>query len=329
MPRIIRFHELGGPDVLKLEEEPTPEPAPGEVRLRIKAIGLNRADVMFRTGQYLERAALPSRLGFEAAGIVEALGEGVVDFAVGDGVGVIPGAPLGRYGTYAEQLIIPTTNLLRQPAGLTDIEAAALWMSYLTPYGGLVEAGRLQAGDWVLISAATSSVGLAAIQIARQLGARPIATTLSSDKREALLQAGAEAVIATREEPLAERLMDISGDGVNLAFDAVGGPQITELAEALVPGGMLIAHGALSPEPTPFPLKLALRKSLTMRGYVYTEVTANPASLARAHAFLTDGVRSGHLKPQVDRIFDLEEVVEAHRYLESNQQFGKVVLRVR
>ncbi len=180
--------------------------------------------------------------------------------------------------------------------------------------------------DWVVISAASSSVGLAAIQIARQAGARPIATTLTSAKRDALLAAGAYAVIATQEESLVQRLQEHTGGMLNCAFDAVGGPQVVDLAEAMVAKGNIVIHGALSSEDTPFPLKLALKKSLTFRGYVYTEVTKNTDSLARAQHFIAQGIASGTLRPHIDRTFSLDEVVDAHRYLESSQQFGKVVL---
>lgn len=326
MSRIVRFHSLGGPDVLRLEEREIPEPGAGEVLIKVEAIGLNRADVMFRTGRYLENATFPSQMGFEAAGTVLATGPGVEGVRAGDAVGVLPGFDTSKYGTYADHAIIPQAYVLPQPPGLTNIQAAGLWMAYLTAYGGLIEAGRLLAGDWVVISAASSSVGLAAIQIARQAGAHPIATTLTSAKRDALMEAGAYAVIATQEEPLGQRLQEHTGGRLNCAFDAVGGPLVADLAEAMAPGGNIVIHGALSPEDTPFPLKLALKKSLTFRGYVYTEVTKNTDCLARAQDFIAQGIASGTLRPHIDRTFSLNEVVDAHRYLESNQQFGKVVL---
>lgn len=326
MSRVVRFHSLGGPQVLQLETRQIPEPGANEVLIQVEAIGLNRADVMLRTGQYLEKATLPSQLGFEASGAVLSCGRNVQDFQPGDAVGTLPGFALSRYGVYADHVVIPAAYVLRRPEGLSHIQAAALWMAYLTAYGGLIEAGRLRANDWVVISAASSSVGLAAIQLARQAGARPIATTLTSDKSDALLEAGAHAVIATQEEALGERLQELTGGELNCAFDAVGGPQVVQLAEAMAPGGHLVIHGALSPASTPYPLKLALRKSLTFRGYVYTEVTTHADVLKRAQQFIAQGIAAGSLQPHIDRTFPLAEVVEAHRYLESNQQFGKVVL---
>ena len=329
MSRVVRFHRLGGPEVLQIETRPVPEPGPDEVLIEVQAIGLNRADVMFRKGQYLEKATLPSPLGFEAAGTVVSRGRNARQFEVGDRVGTLPGFDLSRYGVYADHVAIPEAYVLRQPEGLSGVSAAALWMAYLTAYGGLLEAGRLRPDEWVLISAASSSVGLAAIQIAKQAGARPIATTLTSAKRDALLAAGAVDVIATQEESLGERLRDLTGGQLHCALDAVGGPQVVELAEAMAKGGRIVIHGALSPEATPFPLKLALRKSLSFRGYVYTEVTTDSHALARAQKFITKGVASGTLLPHIDSTFLLADIVEAHRHLESNQQFGKIVITTR
>lgn len=328
MSRVVRFHELGGPDVLRLEQRAIPVPAAHEVLINVIAIGLNRADMMFRTGQYLEKAQPPCLLGFEAVGTVVALGTSVDGFAVGDMVGVLPGFELGKYGTYAEHALIPASHVFPQPAGLSPVEAAGLWMAYLTAYGGLVEAGRLKRDDWVVITAASSSVGLAAIQIARQVGARPIAVTLTGDKRDALLAAGAEAVISTSEERLPERLAALAPQGIQCAFDAVGGPQILDLAGAMARRGHIVVHGALSPEPTPYPLKIALRHSLTLRGYVYTEVTGDPIALERARGFIAEGISAGFLRPHVDKVFALGDVVAAHRYMESGQQFGKIVMTV-
>ena len=326
MSRVVRFHSLGGPDVLRLEEREIPEPGTGEVLIKVEAIGLNRADVMFRTGRYLEKATFPSQMGFEASGTVLSTGSDVEHVRAGDLVGVLPGFDSSKYGTYADHAVIPQAYVLPQPQGLTSVQAAGLWMAYLTAYGGLLEAGRLMANDWVAISAASSSVGLAAIQIARQAGARPIAITLTGSKCDALMEAGAHAVIATEEESLEQRLHEYTAGVLNCAFDAVGGPQVVTLAEAMAPRGHIVIHGALSPEDTPFPLKLALKKSLTFRGYVYTEVTENPDRLARAQHFIAQGIASGTLRPHIDRTFSLDDVIDAHRYLESGQQFGKVVL---
>lgn len=324
--RVVRVHAIGGPEVLRIDQLSVEPPAPDEVGIQVLAIGLNRADVMFRRNTYIEKPMLPSRLGFEAVGRVTALGAGVHGFQVGQRVSVIPGAPLGAHGTCADWVNVPAAHVLPCPEGLTDGQAAALWMSYGTAYGALIEVCRIGEGQRVLITAANSTVGLAAIQIARAAGAIPICTVLTENLRQPLLKAGAYAVIVLDNEVLAQGLAAAAPDGIDAAFDAVGGPQVTDIAEATRPRGTIVIHGALSNEPTPFPLKVALRKNLSLRGYYYTEVTDDPAALSRAQSFLADGIAAGIISPWIDRSFTLDEIADAHRYLESEQQFGKVVV---
>jgi NADPH:quinone reductase-like Zn-dependent oxidoreductase len=329
MARIIRFHETGGPEVLRLEEVDLPSPKAGEVRIAVKALGLNRAEAMFRAGQYLEEPQLPARLGYEAAGTVEAVGEGVQGLAPGDAVSTIPAFSQNQYGVYGEVALAPAFAVVKHPSSLSWQEAAAIWMQYATAYGALIQVANLQAGDTVLIPAASSSVGLAATQIANLLGATPIALTRRSDKRQPLLDAGAAHVVTTEEEDLVDRVNEITGGkGARVAFDPVAGPTLAKLAGAAAPGGIIIEYGALSPEPAPFPLLEVLSKSLTLRGYVLFEITGNPAKLEAAKKFIVDGLASGRLKPVIAKVFPLDEIVEAHRFLESNQQFGKIVVQV-
>ena len=329
MPKIVRFHETGSAEVLKLENLPLTEPAAGEVRLKVEAIGLNRAEVMFRQGQYLEAPEFPSRIGYEAAGTVDAVGPGVSDLRIGDRVSTIPSFSMGKYGVYGESAIVPATSVAPYPANLSPLEGTAIWMQYLTAYGALVEYGHLQKGDSVLITAASSSVGLAAIQIAKSAGALTVATTRSADKKPFLLDSGADQVIVTDEEDLTERVMSITaGHGARIAFDPVAGPFIEKLAEAAAPGGIIFEYGALSPNPTPFPLFSALGKGLTLRGYTLFEIVRDPEMLSRGKQFIYDGLKSGNLKPIIDRTFPLDAIVDAHRYMESNQQKGKIVIRV-
>jgi NADPH:quinone reductase-like Zn-dependent oxidoreductase len=177
MPKIVRFHETGGADVLKLEDLPLAEPGKGEVRLKVEAIGLNRAEIMFRKGQYLETPQLPSRLGYEAAGVIDAVGSDVTDLQVGDRVSTIPSFPMGQYGVYGESAIVPAYAAAKYPDTLSAVEGAAIWMQYMTAFGALIQYGNIQKNDQVLITAASSSVGLAAIQIVKAAGGVAIATT--------------------------------------------------------------------------------------------------------------------------------------------------------
>jgi NADPH:quinone reductase-like Zn-dependent oxidoreductase len=329
MTRVVRFHEYGGPNVLRIEDVPVAKPGPGEVQIRVKALGLNRAETLLRSGNYIERPALPSGLGLEAAGLVEALGEGVEGFAVGDVVSVIPPISMVAYPAYGELATFPAHHIVKHPQSLSFEEAAATWMPFLTAYGALVDIGRLTKDEFVVITAASSSVGLAAIQIARFIGAIPIAVTRTSRKKQALLDFGAAHVVASQEEDLEARLKQITGDvGARLVLDAIGGPIFEPLTAAMSKGGILFEYGGLSTEPTPFPLFTVLGKTLNLRGYLVHEIVSDPARLGVAKQFITGGLASGHFKPVIARTFAFEDIADAHRYLESNEQFGKIVVTV-
>ncbi len=329
MPKIIRFHEMGGAEVLKVENVPLTEPGQGEVRLKVEAIGLNRAEAMFRQGQYLEQPELPSRLGYEASGIVDAVGPGTSGIQIGDRVSVIPSFSMGTYGVYGESAIVPGYAVARYPDHLSAVEGAAIWMQYLTAFGALIEFGQLIKDDAVLITAASSSVGLAAIQITKAAGALAIATTRGADKTQFLLDVGADQVVVTDEEDLPERVMAVtSGKGARIIFDAVAGSFLEKLADAAASGAIIFEYGALSPAPTPFPLFTALAKGLTVRGYTLFEIVKDPEKLARGKRYVYNGLQSGTLKPVIDRTFPLEAIADAHRYMESNQQKGKIVVTV-
>ncbi|MBO4121764.1 zinc-dependent alcohol dehydrogenase family protein [Cupriavidus gilardii] len=327
--RVVRFHQFGGPEVLRIEQVQVPEPGAGEVRIHVKALGLNRAEALLRTGRYIETPTFPSGLGLEAAGVIESVGPGVEGLAPGDAVSIVPPKSMVQWPAYGELVRFPAELVVKHPRSLTWEAAAALWMPYLTAYGALIDIAGLGKGDVVAITAASSSVGLAAIQIANLVGAMPIAITRSSAKRAALLDAGARHVVASEEEDLEARLKEIAGgQGVRVVLDAIGGPIFEPLTAAMSRGGMLIEYGGLSPAPTPFPLFTVLSKSLTLRGYLVHETIGDPARLAAAKAFILRGLDEGGLRPIIARTFAFDQIVEAHRFLESNEQFGKVVVRV-
>ncbi|MGY2041392.1 zinc-dependent alcohol dehydrogenase family protein [Pseudomonas pergaminensis] len=329
MARIVRLHTYGDASVLKLEDIDVPAPAAGEVQIDVKAFGLNRAEVMFRNHAYLQEAEFPSRLGYEAAGIVTAIGANVSSLQVGDAVSVIPPLDIARWGTYGEVANVPAHLTVKHPQNLSFVQAAASWMQYVTAWGALVEQAKLTTGDFVLVTAASSSVGLAAFQIARSVGATAVAVTRTRAKQQALLDAGAHHVIVSDEEDLVQRVMQLTdGKGARVVFDPIGGPGFEALTQSMAQGGILLEYGALSSEPTPFPLFTVLGKCLTLKGYLYAEIVADPAALERAKAFILEGLASGALAPVIAKTFGLDEVQDAHRYLEANQQVGKVVVTV-
>lgn len=329
MARIVRFHQTGGPEVLRIEEGPPVPPGKGEVRIAVKAIGLNRADCLFRQGMYLEAPSLPSRLGYEAAGTVEAVGPGVTGFKVGDRVSTLPAFSMGKYGVYGDSVVVPSRAVSSFPGNLSFEEGASIWVAYLTSYGALVEHGGLRKGHNVLITAASSSVGYSAIQVVRAAGGISITTTRKPEKTGTLRQAGADHVIVTGKEDLAARVMEITGGrGAELIFDAVAGGAVDALAAAAAREATIFVYGVLSMQPTIFPLEVALKKGLSLRGFTLFEIVSVPERMERAKKYIFDGLKSGALWPVIDRIFPLEGIVDAHRYMESNQQNGKIVVTV-
>jgi NADPH:quinone reductase-like Zn-dependent oxidoreductase len=234
-----------------------------------------------------------------------------------------------EYGVYGDAAIVPAHAVVEHPSSLSWSEAAAIWMQYLTAYGALVEIGGVAPGDTVIVTAASSSVGLAAIQIVNAAGATAIAVTRTRAKCAALENAGARHVVATENDDLvAETLRITKGAGARLVFDPIGGPGVEALAKATAIGGTIFLYGALSSAPTPFPLFAAIRKQLTLRGYTLFSVTRDPQKRERGIRFVLDGLTSGRLRPIIARSFPLAQIVEAHRYLESNAQIGKIVVTV-
>jgi len=329
MPKIVRFHELGGPEVLKIEEEASKQPGKGEVRLRVQAVGLNRAEAMFFRGQYVEQPKLPGGIGYEAAGVVEAVGPDVDKNWVGRQVAIIPSFSMNSYDMLGEEVIAPAAALGEYPAKLSAVEGAAIWMQYLTAYGALIAIAHLAKGDFVVITAASSSVGMAATEMAKAEGAISIATTRKSNKKAELLSLGADHVIATEEEDIVARVKEITGGkGARVIFDPVAGPFLEKLAEAAAPGGIVFEYGLLSLQPTPFPLLTALGKGLSIRGYSLMEITRNPEKLVVARKYVFDRLADGRFHPKIAKIFPFAQTVQAYNYLESNAQLGKVVITV-
>jgi NADPH:quinone reductase-like Zn-dependent oxidoreductase len=329
MSKVIKFLQTGEPDVLQIVDETVPAPAPGEVQIQVEAIGLNRAEVMFRRGQYLEEPVLPAKIGYEAAGTVSAVGEGVEGFNTGDAVSTIPNFSMNQYGVYGEIVNVPASAVAFHPSNLGWEEASSIWMQYLTAYGALIDIAKMQPDDFVLIPAASSSVGLAAIQLCNLVGAVPIALTRTTGKKQALLDHGARHVVVSEEEDVVARINSITDNqGVRIVFDPVGGPMLETLAAVSAQHAIIFQYGALSPQPTPFPLFSVLAKGLTIRGYTLFEFTSDPAALKRATDDIYGWLKNAQLSPTIAKTFKLDDIVEAHRYMESNSQLGKIVVTV-
>ncbi|MBB3178775.1 zinc-dependent alcohol dehydrogenase family protein [Variovorax sp. Sphag1AA] len=329
MARSIQFAAPGGPEVLQFVDAPVKPPAAHEVRIRVKAIGINRAEAMWRVDDYIEPVSFPAGLGYEAAGVVDAVGEDVKGIAVGDQVNVMPSFSMNQYTTYGEVIVMPDYAVIPQPKSLNYEQAASVWMMFVTAYGALIETAKVGPGDFVVIPASSSSVGLAAVQIANYAGATTIALTRTSAKRDQLLELGAGHVIATEEVDLVKEIERITeGKGVRVVFDPVGGPTFQKLVSLLSFQGIAFIYGALSPEATDIPVLNMLSKMTTIQAHNIWGTSGDETRRNTAVDYVLKGLESGKLKPVIDRTFKFDEMKDAHRYLEQNGQFGKIVVKV-
>ena len=325
MSRAIRFDRLGGPEVLRFEEIADRQPDAGEVSLKVEAVGLNRAESMYYHGFYMETPKLPSGLGYEAFGTVAAVGPGGDASLVGQRFGTIPGYSMNQYPVLAEMAVVPASVLAPLPESFSAAEGAAVWMQYCTAYGALVPFGKVSKGDFVIITAGSSSVGLAAIQIVKAQGGTSIATTRTAAKKERLLALGADHVIVTNDEDLVARVGEVTrSKGARIVFDPIGGDGINALAQATANGGTIFLYGMLSGQPTPLPMAVFGRR-IAIYGYTFNELRDTP-DWDEMKRYIYDHLTSGSFKPENSRIFPFAEASEAYRYLESNDQVGKIVV---
>lgn len=233
---------------------------------------------------------------------------------------------MSAQGVYAERVVLPEDSAVRRPAGVDAVTEAASWLAYSTAYGGLLETGGLRSGEVVVITAASSGVGLAALRTATRIGAVPVAVTRTARKREALFAAGAAHVVVTGQENTVASVRALTaGVGADLLFDAVGGADLPELATALRPGGSVVMYGWLDGIPAAVPMNWPL----TVRGYAHQALSGTAAGRRRIDAFLASGLRDGTLRPVIAEEFEgLASMPDAHRRLEENRHTGKIVVRV-
>ncbi len=337
MSRVIRFHQFGPAEVLKLEEQPTVQPAAGEVLLRVEAISVSWYDVLWRQNLAPSQAHLPAGLGHELAGVVLAVGEGVDDLAVGDKVASFPAHSPNQYPGYGDEVVLPRGSLTRYPELLTPIEASGYYTPLLIAYFAYVELARIQAGQTVLVTDAAHCSGPAFLQLGKALGLRIIAATKDPEDRAQLLALGAEKVIVTEEQDLVTEVTKFTdGRGVDVVLDGLGGPQMCLLGDVLAPRGRLVLYGLQGGNQTPFPACAAFQKNIQFFVHCLGNFTGKPelgipqdhAALERALSALNQLARDRVLLPRVERVFPFTEFVEAHRYMERCPKQGRVVLQV-
>ncbi len=329
MTRVVKFSEHGGPDVLGIETESPADPATGEVRVRMSAIALNRANSLFRAGTYLSEATFPSRICTEGVGIIDAVGADVCRWQVGKRVNLLPPANESLSGYAADFNTVPQDRLLPAPAGLNDRQAATAWVPFLTIYHLFVEREWAAKGRWIVLPAASSSVALAANSLARHLGAKTIGITRTRTKQGALETAGYDALVISQDKSISKRIRQIAADGVDFVFDPVAGATLADLVTSVKRGGEINVYGVLDPGVTPLPIFALMNSGAKISCYTVFELLNDPERLKAAVDFFLPLFDSGALVPVADeREFSLDQIGDAFRYMESNTQFGKVTVTV-
>ncbi len=324
--RYIDHGAGGSPECMQLAEGPVPQPGPGDIRIRVAFAGVNRPDCLQRSGRYPPPPGASPILGLEVAGTIDAVGEGVTAWSIGDRVTALtPG------GGYAEYCVAPAAHALPIPAGLTLADAAALPETWFTVWANLAVMGRLQAGERVLIHGGSSGIGLTAIQLARRIGAEVLVTVGSAEKAAYCREAGAHHAINYKERDFAEEVRSLTGGaGVNVVLDMVGAPYFARNTAVLARDGRLVIIAFLEGSKAELDLMPIMLKRLTVTGS-----TMRPRTLAEKQAIRDDllrqvwpGFADGSLRSHLHARFPLAEAADAHRLMESSRHVGKIVLDV-
>lgn len=321
MAKAIRFYETGGPEVLRLETVEVGEPGPGQARVRHTGIAVNFIDIYVRTGRY--PAPLPSGLGSDAVGVVEAVGEGVSEVAVGDRVGYL----IGPQGAYSDVRLMPAAVLIKLPDGISDSTAATLMMKGMTAQYLFRQVFPLKGGETILYHAAAGGVGLIACQWARAMGVTMIGT-VSTDEKAALAKAnGCTHTIITGREDIAQRVKEITGGkGVPVVFDSVGKDTLEASLNSLQPRGTLVSNGTSSGPVVIDTMQLAAKGSLWLTRPAMMHYIMPRAHMLDMAQEVFDMVLAGKIKSEASQTFALADAADAHRALESRKTVGATVL---
>ena len=324
--RAIEITTPGGPEVLKVAQRPVPRPAAGEVLVKVQAAGVNRPDVMQRTGSYPPPPGVTDIPGLEIAGTIAALGDGVAGWKIGDAL-----CALVAGGGYAEYCVAPAPQCLPIPRGLTMVEAAAVPETFFTVWDNMFTRGRLKAGEWLLVHGGSSGIGTTAIQLAHAIGARVIATAGSDEKCAACKRLGADVAVNYREQDFVEAAKKATGGkGVDEVLDIVGGDYVVRNLNALGHGGRLIQIAIQKGTKAEIAVHLILVKQITFTGSTLrARSVAEKGAIARA---VREGawplIEAGKVRPVIHTTFPLDRVADAHALMDTSAHIGKIVLTI-
>ncbi len=332
MNTIIKFNKATGPTALEYSDEEIPSPRENEVVVEVKATGLNRSEHMYMSGVYVIEPEFPSKIGTEAAGIIYSVGENIIDFKAGDEVCITPNILPNEYGVLGKFIVAPIEAIIHKPKELNFKEAASVWMAFSTAYCALILNGGLKrnANQTVVITAASSAIGAAMVQMAKRFGATVIVTSRNNTKDNFLKENGADYIIHTANENLTEKILEYTNHkGFDIAVDLVLGDFTEKLANAASPEATIVAGGLLSMEIPQIPFFPLVMKNLKLTSFhVVFHLFRKPEVFNQAKVEILNGLQHKEYWPVIDKVFNLEQATQAYQYLEKGNQKGKVVIEI-
>ena len=331
MAKALILHEIkeyGDISGISLDEIPLKEPGEGEVRIKVDAFSLNYGDFELFAGYYTIDLTLPARIGGECAGVIDAIGPGVEDFAVGDKVSTLP-IPYDDYGANGEYAIYPAHGVTKYPSRLTPEQACCIWVAYLTAYFAFIEVAKVTAEDHVLITAASSSAGMAAMEFCKIVSAKTIGTSRTAEKRSYLLESGFDHVIAQDEDDMSESIMKYTGgEGVRIIYDPIGGKIVQDYANGFARNAIILLYGGMDQSPTVLPETEMTRKAVWLHAFSTFNHIDDEVAVNRGIQYIKDAIERDELRPSVGTVYPLSDYAQAFEdQLAANaNRRGKIVI---
>jgi len=328
MAKVLRLHEYKGLEGIHLDDIPLAEPGYREVRLSVDRFALNYGDFeMFQDEYTFSLGELPARFGDECSGVVDAVGLGVTEFKVGDKVSALPWMNAG-FGIAGEFAIIPADFVAHYPDNLTPDEASSVWVGYLTAYYPLFDDAKITADDTVLITAASSSAGIAAMELCKMIGAKTIGTSRSHNNDDFLNEIGYDHIIAQVDGNMSEKIMEYTqGKGVRVIYDPIGGPIVQDYADAFAQNAIVFLYGGMDPEETILPEEQMTTTGTVFMPYTLYNYIYDKEARERGVKFCYEGFKSGKLRPFVEKVFPIEKFKDAFTYQQAaTTRFGKLLI---
>ncbi|MEP0985083.1 zinc-dependent alcohol dehydrogenase family protein [Ekhidna sp.] len=330
MAKVLRLHEykeyadISG---IQLDDIALAEPDQGEIRIKVDAFSLNYGDFELFANKYMFSMELPTRFGDECSGVVDAIGEGVENFRIGDKVSTLPWMNEG-YGVDGEFAIVPASFVAHYPCNLSPEEACCIWVAYLTAYFALFEVAQIQSTDYVLITAGSSSAGMATMELCRMMGAKTIGTTRTGKNLGFLKEVGFDHAIAQSDQNMSESILDFSGGkGACIVYDPIGGGILQEYAEGLAQNAEIFLYGGMSHEPTILPEIPLTQKAACLRPFSVYNHIYDQASRERGIAFVYNALKQGYIKSYVEKVYPMDDFRQAFLdQLQSTSRKGKMVI---